>query len=536
MLRLADFEKPFYGLSPRGSAGKPLTVTVIVVAMNLRKWPEPVLTATDLETVIFGPGGSVAEWIEEMSQGRLLLVPHPTVPVLGPRWSSYDYRFYYREGPWSPGALAEDSPHRWVDAGGVYGEKGRVWYLDDDGYVGGHSHSWGEMLRAVDADPRISLSSYDTDKDGSLAPTECLFLLVKNQAATRGFRRPVFASEVPLPAKKLGLDGVHIANIAELYAAPPHGWVDVAAAGEELLHLAADLDDQYPDTGRPQPPPPYRTDDDPGRPGQYSISDAGGRPVHVDPYHKLKWGWLNPQLADATGTYTLGPAATTGDALILANPHVGTREFFIVENRWRGASYDQHRDKACGDGLAVWHCIQDPSLADNWARRAVHLRRADPRLGATGLPQDERVLFDGSAPGRGYDLHDDSTPTNLRFRDGSPSRLAIRAIPPAAETMTIHVTVPPEPGSVAVAVGRVSRLRVHERGTGYGVPGRRLPQDCVVSVDSEPGGTFGIDLGGPEGRWMFDLVSEAFARGEPVRLEYRAQTADGGEVLRVLRA
>jgi hypothetical protein len=90
-----------------------------------------------------------------------------------------------------------------------------------------------------------------------------------------------------------------------------------------------------PDTGAS---PSYRSEGHPGRPGQFSISDAvltgnDHRPVHVDPYHKLKWGWLNPQMA-SSGTYTLRPVATTGDALILANPHVGTREFFIVENRW----------------------------------------------------------------------------------------------------------------------------------------------------------------------------------------------------------
>jgi hypothetical protein len=89
---------------------------------------------------------------------------------------------------------------------------------------------------------------------------------------------------------------------------------------------------------------------------------------------------------------------------------------------------------------------------------------------------------------------------------------------------------------VAAAGGRVSRLRVHERSTGYGPVRERLPQDCVVSVDTEPGGTFGIDIGaGPDGRWMFQLVRDALGTGEPVRLEYRSDTSYGGEVLRVLR-
>jgi M6 family metalloprotease-like protein len=390
------------------------------------------------------------------------------------------------------------------------------------------------MVRTAADHPAVHLASYDKNHNGRLEPTECLFLLVKGQASTRGFHREVFEAEVPPPATELVVDGVVVRPIAELYAAPPHGPNDLAVGAEELLHLAANLADQYPDPQEGYPDGKNRRVDDPGQPGQLSITDAGHRPVHVDPYHKLKWGWLDPQVAQASGRFTLRAAATTGDALILYNPHVGVDEFFIVENRWRGSSYDQHRDPVYGDGLAIWHCIQDPALAKDWGRRAVHLRRADPRLDGAGRLQPSLALFDGSVPARGYDLHDDSFPNNLRFRGGAPSRLQLRNISKAGPVMTVDVVVPPPPGAVGSAAGHISRVRVHRRGTGYGPPDARLAQDCVISLDSEPGAAFGIDVAAPGvGRRMFGLARDAFRRNRPVRIDYRSDTSYGGEVVRI---
>ncbi len=534
MLTVADFEASFFGLSRRGSAAQPLTVPVIVVAWEPRNKGEPALVAQQVEQMVFGPDPSIAGWFAENSQGRVTLARHPTTPVVGPIQSQHDWQFYWRTGPWDPAALAVNDPHRWIDTQGHFGKPGRVYYRDDDGFIGGHTHAYAEMVRAAADHPMIRLPDFDTNHNGRLEATECLFLLVKAQAGTSGFHRDVFASEVPLPETELVVDGVVVRPIAELYAGPPHGSNDVAVGSEELLHLFANLADQYPDVQEGFPQGKDRRVDDPGRPGQLALTDAGHRPVHIDPYHKLKWGWLNVQLAHQSDRYTLRDAASTGDALILYNPHVGTNEFFIVENRWRGASYDQYRSPGWNEGLAIWHCIQDPSLGNDWARRAVHLRRADPRLDAQGNLQDGLALFDGADPHRSYDLHDDSTPNNLRFRNGAPSRLRIRNVSPAGPTMTLDVVVPPQRGAMAAAVGTVSHVRVHQHGSGFGPASDRLPQDCVVALASEPGATFGIDITQPVGRRMFDAVRSAVGTGHKIRLEYRADTSYGGQVLRAI--
>jgi hypothetical protein len=175
------------------------------------------------------------------------------------------------------------------------------------------------------------------------------------------------------------------------------------------------------------------------------------------------------------------------------------------------------------------------------------LRRADPaldidpnaftnhRVGACirrSLP-----LFDGNDPARGYDLHDDSQPQHLRFRNGLPSRLRLRNISPAGPAMTVDVEVPPPAGQIVAVQGRIKLLRVHAHGTGYGPPAYRLHGDCVVKLDSEPGTVLGLDLSGanaPAAKGMLDLLRVAFQNRTLVKLEYQAVNALGGQVIRVI--
>ncbi len=426
-------------------------------------------------------------------------------------------------------------PHRYVDQKGEFGPPGRAYYLDDDRFISGFAHSYAEAIRLAVGQQGVNFGDFDRDRNGKLTTDECLVLIVKAEARTDGYRRGfpyVCGSQIPLTP--LVVDGVTISDVCELYAAPPHGSDDLAVGLEEVVHLAVNLADQYPDEGLEHP---NRRANDPGRPGQLSITDAGRRPVHVDPYHKLKWGWLNPQLADHSGRYTLRDAATTGDALILFSPYFGTSEFFILENRWRGNSFDRFRDNSWQEGLALWHCIQDPQLAEDWGRRAVHLRRADPRLGANGQVQDHLALFDGRDPARGYDLHDESQPENLRFRDGMPSRIRIRNISPAGPTMTVDVEIPPARGEIVGVEGLIRMIRVHEHGTGYGPPAHQLKEDCIIILDTVPGAAFGLDLSGANaaaGRSMFDRLRSAFQGSHPVKIEYEAMSAIGGRVIRVI--
>ncbi len=522
MLTIADFEKAFYGEAKRlGTDAQPLEIPLVVVAWEPKGKGEPPLSAVEIQELIFGPGDSLARWFEENSQGRYRIVPIPGCPVIGPVVSEHDWQFYWRTGPFAT-PLPGD-PHYYKDQAGNAG------YLDDAGFLSGFNHSYAEAIRIAANHPKVDFKQFDRNHDGKISIDECLVLVIKAQKKLDGFRRgwpDVCGQEVPLV--ELKVDGVTISDICEFYGSHLLGSDILAIVAEEVAHLATPLGDQYPDGN-------FRLKTDSRRPSQLALTDAEGRPVHIDPNTKLKSGWLRPQLADHTGAYTLKDAATTGDALILFSPYFGTDEFFILENRWRGSSFDRFRDASYGEGLALWHCIQDQSLQDP-ARTAIHLRRADPRVDPEDPAQNHLTLFDGSYPDRSYDLHDDSSPQNMRFRDGVPSRIRIRDISPAGPTMTVYVEVPPPKGARVGTDGHVRMLRVHERGTGYGSPAHRLQQDCIVTLDSEPGVAFGVDLTGPNassGKRMFDRLHSALQKHSLVHVEYEAANATGGRVIRV---
>jgi M6 family metalloprotease-like protein len=449
MSTIGSYLKPFHGLEQHGTAAHPKSVTLIVVGWEPDGKGEPTYSQTQLQQMFFGATNSVASWLQEASRGRFVLAPHPTHPVIGPFVSKKWWPFYWRNatresfdpttGTWGSNYVKDrltaeewaanpykvppdpSDPHRYQDA------SGEVWYLDDEGYIGGHSHSWAEAIR--EAAKVIDFSALDSNGDGVLTVDDAAVVVVKSQASTSGTRRPVSGSDVP--KTDLIVDGVAIHQVCELYAGPPGGSNDVAVAIEEVIHLLLNYADQYPDSDRP--------DTDPGRPGQLSLSDAGHRPVHVDAYHRMKWGWTHPTLVDVDRVYTLHDAGSAGEVLIVPSRIKDRQdEFFLVENRWRGTSYDAHRQPHYGDGLAIWHCIEDASLG-NWGRTALHLRRADPSVAADTPVSEQRALFDGADPARSYPLDDDSAPSDLRFRDGRASGIMIDQISPAGATMTLRV-------------------------------------------------------------------------------------------------
>ncbi len=378
------------------------------------------LSIAGLQQLFFGATESVTHWFHESSLGRYRLTSIPGHSVIGPAVSEHDWKLYWRVGPYAIPLPGE--PHHYVD------NKGNHRYMDDDGFYGGHSHSWAEAV--LFADNIIDFSVYDTNRDRKLSPDECIIAIVKLQLKSNGNIRPVVRSHKPDQA--MFVDNCFVKEISEVYAAPPYGSDDLAIAIEEVLHRAANLADQYVDND-------HRLVNDPRLPGQLSLTDANRKPVHTDPYHKLKWGWLNPKLVLSSGRYKIKQVAKTGDALILFNPGIGTDEFFILENRWRGNSYDRYRTNDLGEGLVLWHCVQDTNLKQDWARRALHLRRADPTLDATGEIQNNLTLFDGGDPVRSYVLDDDSSPQNLRFRNNKPSGIRIENISKASEEMTVDI-------------------------------------------------------------------------------------------------
>ncbi|MEP6878502.1 MAG: CARDB domain-containing protein [Nitrosospira sp.] len=94
-------------------------------------------------------------------------------------------------------------------------------------------------------------------------------------------------------------------------------------------------------------------------------------------------------------------------------------------------------------------------------------------------------------------------------------------------------------GSILVAAGQLTFLRVHDVGTGFGPPIDPLDAEVVVKIDSEPLKAFGFqlrtDANEEARRRMLDVLRDAFRSDQPVRIEYFKTGLRHGVIFRVVK-
>jgi hypothetical protein len=92
-------------------------------------------------------------------------------------------------------------------------------------------------------------------------------------------------------------------------------------------------------------------------------------------------------------------------------------------------------------------------------------------------------------------------------------------------------------GTLANAQGRITFLRVHDLGTGFGPPSDFLDVEVVVALDTLPGRAFGFQLRGDGEEFvahgMLDLLRDAFSRNSRVSIDYTRTGLRNGLILRV---
>ena len=125
--------------------------------------------------------------------------------------------------------------------------------------------------------------------------------------------------------KGIEVDGVRITTIAEISIGSPPGPGIIA---HELSHPLLGLGDMAGPAGR-----------NPMAAGPYSLMDWDGAAPHIDPAQKLKLGWLRPRIVFRSGT-KVPSVERSGIAFVLLDPARGVEEYFLIENRWPGTSYD----------------------------------------------------------------------------------------------------------------------------------------------------------------------------------------------------
>ena len=317
------------------------------------------------------------------------------------------------------------------------------WYEADQppSYYGPHDRM-GAALRA--ANPDVDFSRYDADGDGTLEPREvAIYFLHPGRAG--GLGRTGSRSIKDVDGGELKLDGVRIhEGIEGGIGNPPN----LGVVAHELSHPLLGLPDMYAYDANGQ----YFT---PTSPTRYSLMDNTYASFHIDAFNKLKLGWARPRLVFRGGAHTLPDIETRNRVLVLLDPSHGTREYFLVENRYAGASYDVGLPD---QGLGVWHVMEeravyesaappgtvDPakwaSIKGQWGRSAVRMVR--PLI---SLPLDDRrALWDGSD----YPLlSNDPDPlhSSLRWGDGTPSGFALHGLGTASGDFALMADVPPMP-------------------------------------------------------------------------------------------
>jgi M6 family metalloprotease-like protein len=369
---------------------------VVAILWDPHRTDHPALPAETIDRLLFGANPSVRDWYRENSANRFRLAREA---VLG----------------WYPADRPAD--HYWA------GDADKT-----DAWLDGHVEKWAEAIRKADVD--FDFGVHDLDGDKTLEPEELAILIVIPQNGPFGTVREPAGRQVPA-FEPLIVDGVRIPVIAEWYTGSP---ANLGAPAHELSHVLLGTPDLYMNA-----PWAFAA-------GAFSIMDASYTTTHFDPFIKLKTGWLSTRAVTASGTFVLRDVETRGEALILYDPARGPGEYFLIENRWRGASYDLGRAGAGGglanSGIAIWHILENPSLLPlstppiggpgEWGRRGIRLVRANG-----GVPQDDaKALFltTGATVGPG------TTPAKLRWIDGSSSGFTVKLLTGPGPAMTISVT------------------------------------------------------------------------------------------------
>ncbi|TAJ45725.1 hypothetical protein [Methanofollis fontis] len=389
---------------------------IMIILWDPHRPSHPRPAREQVESTIFGPKPSLQNWIQENSGGRATLV---NAGVFG----------------WYDAPASKQGDHYWdnPDPNSEDPAKRSPTYHADkyhDGWLSGHVEKWADAIRRAASD--TNFASHDVSGNGKLTSNELGIFLCYPQNKSLGYGRPTAGKQHPT-AEPLVVDGVEIPWIVEWYLGSPPNF---GVGAHELGHLMLNTPDLY------------FMGHWPFAAAAYSVSDqALGQ--HLSAPEKLKLGWLDYTVVTHDGNYTLTDVETTSKALIVMNPKRGGDEYFLLENRWRGTSYDAGGfgigPGIPADGLAIWHVIEDPALfntvtpwpptgvQNEWGRLGIRMIRANG-----GAPVDDKKALFSIAD---TVISDFTHPANLRWLHDKPSGIRIKMLNDASPTIHLEIGV-----------------------------------------------------------------------------------------------
>lgn len=435
----ADFTKPFGDVRPvRG------TLPVLVVLLHANDPADkPTRTAADIRNFFFGPRKSVSTYFNEVSYGTFNIKE-----AMVTNW------LVAQDDPGTPGI--DESSNAWVHAGADEATLRR-------------KGAW--LIRQVESMTSFRFKPYDKNGDGKVTIDELAVIWIYSGVSGRGRETDPAVVKVPSLSQ-----GVQLGLLARTGDQSP--WITSA---HEMGHQILKLLDLYVDNS--------------GYPGVGAGSlmcDDQSDGTHLDPWAKIKLGWLKPTVVTEDGWYDLADVESVPQALVLHDPARGAQDYFIVENRWPGQS---HEDVLDTRGIAIWRISERDGTGD-WARRTIDL------IWAGGLPPANQIkpgfcprradaFFDGGRPGTAYGPTWNSTPGKLAWRDGTPSAISIWHIPPASRLARVYVDIPPRQApalssqEVAI-VGSSADLDAYASPFNFLLPGgKRLPDVVGIGIATD---------------------------------------------------
>ena len=321
-------------------------------------------------------------------------------------------KFTFKKAMITPWLKPEDDPSTKLDESSF---DYLHWF---DGKPGALQRKSNWIVEQVEKLTSFRFANYDRNHDGKVSHDELAMLWIYpgfGDARGRGFNPAVVkVSSLSGPSQ-----GVQLGLLVRGGAT-----TSMETIAHELGHQTLGLPDLYPGGGYPGV-------------GQFSLMAAEGSDTHtyrwakhLDPWAKIKLGWLAPKVITQDGSYTFKAVEKNPDAYIIYNPNRGTKEYFIIENRWPTGSFEYRLpDK----GLAIWHIDESHENQSHWGRKTIRL--VSP-LGNTP------ALWDSADPTTGYDLTPTSNPTNTNWNDGTASGVSIKQITVSGSSATINVDVP----------------------------------------------------------------------------------------------
>jgi M6 family metalloprotease-like protein len=252
----------------------------------------------------------------------------------------------------------------WVleNSGGVVriSEIRYVGCCDNDWYVAKPSRqgnwywdnlAWDQMrkdaLTLADAD--VDFHAYNTDNNNSIEADEVIVVLVVPQNGPTGTWRSETAQ---LDGKPHALE---IYDIMHMYLSsdPEKHRIGVGVAAHEFAHCfgAFDL---------------YGVCESVS-PGLLSIMDSAGEATHLDPFHKMKNGWVHPRTIDllnlTASEITLHAVELYHGVLLVHDAAHVAKEYFMIEYRYPGSPGNENYDAPIEKPIVViWQIFEDVNL------------------------------------------------------------------------------------------------------------------------------------------------------------------------------